>query len=106
MELETLFEMKLNSIEQQNCLACNYTMQSQKGHTCWQWYRSVINDDRLMYKQAALDELEAEGKIDKSERFILDKMFCDKDIFSEEDKEVEFILKNSKNIVSGLRNLC
>ena len=70
MELATLFEMKLNSIEQQNCLACNYTMQSQKGH----------------------------------------KIFCDKDIFSEEDKEVELILKNSKNIVSGLcvsvRNLC
>ena len=106
MELETLFEMKLNSIEQQNCLACNYTMQSQKGHTCWQWYRSVINDDRLMYKQIALDELEAEGKIDKSERFILDKIFCDKDILSEKDKEVEYILKNSKNIVSGLRNLC
>ncbi len=55
-----------------------------------------------MYKQAALDELEAEGKIVKSDRFILDKMFCDKDIFSDKDKEVEFLLQNSKNIVSGL----
>jgi hypothetical protein len=106
MELAILFEIKLHSIEQRNCLACNYTMQSQKGHTCWEWYRSVIDDDKLMYKQAALDELEAEGKIDKSERFILDNNFCNKSIFSEEDKEVEYILKNAENIVSGLRNLC
>jgi hypothetical protein len=42
MELASLFEMKLNSIEQRNCLACNYTMQSQKGHTCWEWDQSLM----------------------------------------------------------------
>ena len=43
------FEEELNRIETKECQACNYNMQSQKGHTCWNWYRSIVNEDKYMF---------------------------------------------------------
>jgi len=55
--LEIFFE-KLNEVETRYCSACNYTQQSQKGHTCWNGFRHVTNDDEFGYAFVALEELE------------------------------------------------
>jgi hypothetical protein len=68
-----IFEEELNRIETNECLACNYNMQSQKGHTCWNWYRSIVNEDRYMYAYAAMDKLLAEKQISYLEYKILEQ---------------------------------
>ena len=45
-KLVKIFEEELHKIETNECQACNYNMQSQKGHTCWNWYRSIVNEDK------------------------------------------------------------
>ncbi len=73
LKLIEKFEDELNRIETNECLACNYNMQSQKGHTCWNWYRSIVNEDRYMYAYAALDKLLAENQISYLEYKILEQ---------------------------------
>jgi hypothetical protein len=53
-----IFLEKLNEVETRCCSACNYTQQSQKGHTCWNGYRHVTNEDQYGYAFVALEELE------------------------------------------------
>jgi hypothetical protein len=57
MDLISKFEDKLNEIEVKNCLACNHTMQSQKGHTCWLWNRIILDEDKYLYAEQAIEEL-------------------------------------------------
>jgi hypothetical protein len=57
MDLISKFEDKLNEIEIKNCLACNHTMQSQKGHTCWLWNRIILDEDKYLYAEQAIEEL-------------------------------------------------
>jgi hypothetical protein len=45
MDLISKLNDKLNELEVKTCLACNYTMQSQKGHTCWLWNRIILDED-------------------------------------------------------------
>ena len=61
------FEKELNRIETNECQACNYNMQSQKGHSCWNWYRSIVNEDKYMFAYAALENLVSENKISDEE---------------------------------------
>jgi hypothetical protein len=56
------FYSKMDEIETKNCLACNYTMQSQKGHSCWKWHRSVTNEDKYMFGAEAIDMLNLNKK--------------------------------------------
>ncbi len=53
-----IFLERLNEVETRYCSACNYTQQSQKGHTCWNGFRRVTNDDKYGYAFVALEELE------------------------------------------------
>jgi hypothetical protein len=53
-----IFLEKLNEVETRCCSACNNTQQSQKGHTCWNGYRHVTNEDQYGYAFVALEELE------------------------------------------------
>jgi hypothetical protein len=57
MDLISKFNDKLNELEVKNCLACNYTMQSQKGHTCWLWNRIILGEDKFLYADQAIEEL-------------------------------------------------
>jgi hypothetical protein len=56
------FYSKMDEIETKNCLACNYTMQSQKVHSCWKWHRSVTNEDKYMFGAEAIDMLNLNKK--------------------------------------------
>ena len=51
------FYSKLDELESKNCLACNYTLQSQKGHSCWKWHRSVTNEYKFMFASEAISLL-------------------------------------------------
>ena len=57
MDLIRKFNDKLNELEIKNCSACNYTMQSQKGHTCWLWNRVILDEDKFFYADQAIEEL-------------------------------------------------
>ena len=72
--LQEIFENKLHEIETRLCSACNYTLQSQKGHTCWNGYRHVTNDDKYGYAFIALEELET-SKIISKDQILLIKIF-------------------------------
>jgi hypothetical protein len=57
MDLISKFNDQLNELEVKNCAACNYTMQSQKGHTCWLWNRIILDEDKYLYADQAIEEL-------------------------------------------------
>ena len=52
-----IFFKKLNEFETRYCSACNYTQQSQKGHTCWLWNRIILDEDKYLYAEQAIEEL-------------------------------------------------
>ena len=61
------FEEELNRIETKECQACNYNMQSQKGHSCWNWYRSIVNEDKYRFAYVALENLLSKNQISLEE---------------------------------------
>ena len=66
-----IFNDKLYEVETRFCAACNYSQQSQKGHTCWNGFRHIINDDKYGYANFTLEELLFEKKISKDDILII-----------------------------------
>ena len=79
-KLVKIFEEELHKIETNECQACNYNMQSQKGHTCWNWYRSIVNEDKYMFAYAALENLVSENKISDEEYDRLEHIINEKNL--------------------------
>jgi len=75
--LEEIFQNKLHEIETRFCLACNYTLQSQKGHTCLSWDRNVTDEDKYGYANFALEELENEKLLTKDNIVVIKKWLLD-----------------------------
>jgi hypothetical protein len=74
------FEEELNRIETNECQACNYNMQSQKGHTCWSWYRSIVNENKYMFAYMALENLLKENQISHEEYEKLEQLIHEKNM--------------------------
>ena len=79
-KLVKIFEEELHKIETNECQACNYNMHSQKCHTCWNWYRSIVNEDKYMFAYAALENLVSENKISDEEYDRLEHIINEKNL--------------------------
>jgi hypothetical protein len=69
-----LFYKTLNEIEINNCLACFYESNSQKGHTCYGLQRSIDGKEtKYLFAKDALELLLSQNTISISESDILEK---------------------------------